>query len=204
MTTSSRFGVPMVQKLGMDATDTGGFAGGYWQTAGFVADAQSPFAPFFLDAIAVPIPTSGGNALSNFSVVASGTLSNSAGPWVFNICVAQPLPPLVPISVIKGAQQILPVPCASAVATLTVETSFVLAADVTVGAGGLSGVWFLTLDGADIANGTLTNLPGNLSQEMAAYLQIGQMPPGASISNIVLQVWVANGYTGLVQTLNAP
>jgi len=209
------FGNPQVQKLGADANGTTGFADGWYSTAGFLADPRSPNAPF-LDALQLVIPGSGSDALVSFSVIASGTVSNADGNCVFNLCLAAPPPPALTPDIssqeifldpsnsyqkaVNNPQQ-LPTPCASINVFVGFFSAFLFQADVDVASGALSGAYFLTLNGSEMASGPLTNLPTNLSQPIAAMLQIAQMPPAASISNIIIQVSVA-GYRGPLQTLN--
>ncbi|MHB8485495.1 MAG: hypothetical protein ACYDCM_07180 [Candidatus Acidiferrales bacterium] len=212
------FGSLQVLKKGMAANAIcGPFASGLYQSAGFVADPQSINGiGGFWDALNVVVPGSGElGALRNFSVVASGNISNGAGNWIFNLAICQPLPALT-AGVLsfyiywfastflypKNQPQFLPVPSAdTGIVTVSDQTTFSFEADVTVAAGALSGTWFLQLDGVQVASGDLTNLPNNLAAPFAAYLQISSMPSGAAISGVTLGVSVA-GYSGAPSVVN--
>lgn len=219
------FGNVQVQKLGLNLNGTTGQAAtGWYRSAGFIADGRSPNAAGGLfDALSVSVPNSGESSeLKNFSVIGSGTIANGSGNWIFNLCVCEPLPAVTagiqskyiynkapyagaPVGYAYtsyGGSQALPQPSASSgIVALTVETSFVIEADITVSAGVLTGTWTLSLNGIQTATGDLINLPTNLSQPIAAYLQIAAQPPSSSISNLVLAVSVS-GYNGAPATLN--
>lgn len=213
-------GAPQVQKLGMAANGTAGpFASGWYSGAGFISDSRSPNGLGNLwDALNVVVPNSGlgRDALNSFSVIASGNFGGSpAGAWTFNLCLANPpLPALTPeilsfyvgwsnptLQYARNFPQFLPVPSASVTRTVGSNSTWSLEADVLVSNGTLSGTWALLIDGSSVATGALTNLPANLAQPIAAYVQIGAMPAAASINSVVLAVSVM-GFTGSVRTLN--
>jgi len=214
------FGQSQVQKTGLAANGTSGqFAVGWYQSAGFIADPKSPNgSPGNLwDALNLIVPNSGqgADALKSFSVIAQGNFGGSpAGVWKFNLCLANPpLPALTSeiqsfyvfypgLSSAKYNPQVLPTPSASATQTVSTNSTWKIEADVTVSNGSLSGVWTLFIDGSSVQTGSLTNLPANLNEPIAAYLQLGQMPQGAAVSNVVLAVSVA-GFTGNAQNLNS-
>jgi hypothetical protein len=202
-------GVLNVQKLGM----SGQFATGWFEGKGFIADERSPNGIGNLwDAVSLIIPSSGEgrSSLRSFSVIASGKFGpNPAGDWVFNIAICHPLPPItigrqnfhtrpMPRTLIQE----LPKPSASASVTVGANSIWLLEADVTNIGGTLSGTYSFSLDGSVVHTGDLVNLPQNLNQPICAMLQIGQQPPGASVSDIILAVSLDNGYTGNVVTLN--
>jgi hypothetical protein len=206
---ATRYGNPQVQKLGMSTDGTAGTLAMGWYTGnGFVADPKSPNAPTFLDALSVVIPNSGTNALTNFSVLASGI---GSGSGTISLCLNEPLPGLIPgVSSVPiylspshtyrkaiNTPQLLPSPVASVVNSFSGD--FVFEVDVAVVDGVLSGTYLFQINGMEIASGPLVNLPANAEgQPIAAYLQV---PAVAHITNISLLVSVA-GYTGPLQTLN--
>ena len=205
------FGNLMWQKNGLNATTTNGFAqGAYSGGANFIGDPKSQN-PSLIEALNVTIPTSGmGPAdLKSFSVVATGNLVGT-GSWKLNLCLDQAAPANSPIgSANIGSnygppatpRQPLPIVVASASVSVTNAQVFSFEADVINTNGTLSGTWVISLDSVQVASGSLSQMPGGLQRPLATYLQIGAMPAGSSISNILLAVSSAN-YTGQVQTLN--
>lgn len=208
-----------IQKNAASANTNFGFAqSGPFGGAGFLADPESQNLSGGSDPLQVIIPNSGigPDALRSFSIIASGTLSNASGSWIFNLALdAAPPEPATPLgsqnlygpnyawvdASPRTPRQPLPQVVASAAVSISSQTSFVCEADVTNVAGVLSGTWTFSLNRIQITSGALTNLPGNFKRPIAAFLQIAAMPAGSSISGAVLAISVA-GYNGRVQTLN--
>lgn len=208
-----------VQKNAVNANTNFGFAqSGPFGGAGFLADPESQNLSGGSDPLQVVIPNSGigADALKSFSIIASGTLGNASGSWIFNLCLDAAAPePSTPLGSQnlygpnyawvdpspRTPRQPLPQVVASAAVSVSSQTAFVFEADVTATTGVLSGTWTFSLNGSQVASGGLSNLPGNFKRPIAAFLQIAAMPNGSTISSVVLAVSVS-GYNGNAVTLN--